>query len=370
MLRSTDGLTDVELIKLCRDGDHGAFNALVGRYQHHVYGLCSYFAGDFAAAQDLAQETFVRVYLDLHALREVGKFPAWLGQVTTRVCRRTTRRQAKHRHDDLDATPESSLVDEGAPSPAEASVESETRALVAAQVARLPEAQRLAVTMHYMDGLSYAEIAAFLDVPTTTIKNRLHRARGQLKRGLTTMVDSSSGAGRLPAGFADEILHEAAVERIVWHQADDDDGTQGMPVLALARKGKPERLLPIWVGIAEAAAIWSAMNGDPPLRPMTHDLLANVLGAANATVRRVVVSDLDDRVYKGVLLIDFDGVVKEIDCRPSDAIAIAVRTKSPILVADRLTTRDDAWAPAEEFAEALDLMVVPARAAGDSGEGA
>jgi RNA polymerase sigma-70 factor, ECF subfamily len=361
MCRRTDGLTDAELIELCRDGDRGAFNALVGRYQSHVYGLCRHFGADFAAAQDLAQETFVRVYLDLHALRDVGNFPAWLGHVTTRVCRRSARRHARYRHDDLDGTPESALVDESVRSPAEASVESETRALVAAAVARLSEPQRLAITMHYMDGLSYAEIAAFLDVPTTTVKNRLYRARGHLKRGLLAMVEDTPENGGLPAEFADSVFHEAAVDRIVWHQGEDEDGAQGMPLLALAQAGRPDLLLPIWVGVAEAAAIWSAMYGEPPPRPMTHDLLANVPDAANATVRKVIVSDLHDGVYKGLLLIDFDGAVKEIDCRVSDAIAIAVRIHSPILVADRLTARADAWVSADRFEEARDFMVAAAR---------
>ena len=56
-------ISDAELVRRCKDGDRDAFNALIRRYQHAVYGLCYHFVGDFADAQDLTQETFVRVYL-------------------------------------------------------------------------------------------------------------------------------------------------------------------------------------------------------------------------------------------------------------------------------------------------------------------
>lgn len=354
-------MTDDELVRRCRDGDRAAFNTLFARYQSRVYGLCYHHVGDFAAAHDLAQETFVRVYLDLHKLREVDAFPAWLGKVTSRVCRRAAQRGAHHRHEDIDALPESALADPRAASPAEASVDRERRATVTAAIARLSEPQRLAVTMHYIDGLSYGEIAGFLDVPTTTIRNRLHRARLQLKRGLLTMVEREFERHRLPDEFADEALHEARVVDITWQDAEVDGRPAKMAVLTLSRPDAPGLLLPIWIGAPEAAAIGSAMAGHQPPRPMTHDLLTQVLEAANASVLKVIVSDLREYVFIGTLLIDFDGAVKEIDCRPSDAIAIALREDTPIYVANRLTRREESWVPEDRLKEELGRVVIQGR---------
>lgn len=357
-------MTDEELVRRCRDGEREAFNALVTRYQSRVYGLCYHHVGDFAAAQDLAQETFVRVFLDLHGLREEGKFPAWLGRVTARVCQRAVRRSAQHRHEDIDALPESALVDPRAESPAEASEDRERRAVVAAAIGQLSEPQRLAVTMHYMDGLSYGEIAAFLDIPTTTIRNRLHRARLQLRRGLLTMVEREFERHGLPEKFADEALHQVTVADITWHDVEHDGVPAKMPVVTLARPEAPGLVLPIWIGAPEAAAIWSAMQGKNPPRPMTHDLLTQLLAAANAKVLKVIVSDLQEYIFIGTLLIDFDGTVKEIDCRPSDAIAIALRADTPIFVADRLTRREESWVREDNLTEELGRVALEGR--GDS----
>ena len=62
-MRKTVQISDAKLVRRCKDGDREAFNMLIRRYQHAVYGLCYHFVGDFADAQDLTQETFVRVYL-------------------------------------------------------------------------------------------------------------------------------------------------------------------------------------------------------------------------------------------------------------------------------------------------------------------
>lgn len=358
-------MTDAELVRRCRDGDREAFNALIAKYQNHVYALCCHFVGDFAAAQDLAQETFVRVYLDLQGLREVGKFPAWLGKVTTRVCQRALSRRSRLHHEDIDALPESDLIDGAAESPAEASVDGETRAVVSTAVGKLPEAQRLAVTMHYTDGLSYAEIAAFLDVPTTTIRNRLHRARLQLKRGLLTMAEREFERHRLPEKFADEALHEAKVVDIIWSEGPEGDR---FPVLALAPTDSPDMRLPIWVGFPEAISIHMAMTEQRSPRPMTHDLLVRVLDAANARLLKVVVSDIQDGVYMGTLLVEFGEDVKEIDCRPSDAIALAVRADLPIMIAKKVVGQEDTWTPASELGALVDRcakanLVITTRAA-------
>ncbi|MEW6403673.1 MAG: bifunctional nuclease family protein [Chloroflexota bacterium] len=93
-----------------------------------------------------------------------------------------------------------------------------------------------------------------------------------------------------------------------------------------------ERYLPIWVGPYEAEAITVALQEVEMIRPLTHDLLKNVFGAFNAQIRRVEIVKLQDDIYYGNIVADVDGAEINVDSRPSDAIAIAVRAHVPILV--------------------------------------
>ena len=93
-----------------------------------------------------------------------------------------------------------------------------------------------------------------------------------------------------------------------------------------------DRYLPIWIGPWEANAIALRLQGVSPERPLTHDLFARTLVELGVELQRIVVSDLADETFRARLVLDQRGEVKEIDARPSDAIALALRTRSPILV--------------------------------------
>jgi bifunctional DNase/RNase len=91
-----------------------------------------------------------------------------------------------------------------------------------------------------------------------------------------------------------------------------------------------ERYLPIWIGPWEASAIAMRLQGLTPERPLTHDLFASTLEAIDATVTRVVISDLAEETFHAKLIVARDGHEGEIDARPSDALALAVRVGAPI----------------------------------------
>lgn len=91
--------------------------------------------------------------------------------------------------------------------------------------------------------------------------------------------------------------------------------------------------LPIWIGLLEATAIATELEGVRMARPMTHDLLRNVLGELGAVVERIEITDLRENTYFAVIAVRVDGSEILIDSRPSDAISLALRTKSPIYVA-------------------------------------
>jgi bifunctional DNase/RNase len=93
-----------------------------------------------------------------------------------------------------------------------------------------------------------------------------------------------------------------------------------------------DTVLPIWVGLYEANAIALEVEKATTPRPMTHDLLKNVMQGLNATLQRVVVTELKDDTFYAVLWLEQDGETVTIDCRPSDAIALALRADCPIYV--------------------------------------
>ena len=110
--------------------------------------------------------------------------------------------------------------------------------------------------------------------------------------------------------------------------------------------------LPIWIGLLEATAIATELEGIQMARPMTHDLLQNLIGELGATVEMVEISDLRDNTYYAVIHIRVAGAAHTIDSRPSDAISLALRAKSPIYVARRVLEASSVMQQAEGASEA------------------
>lgn len=100
--------------------------------------------------------------------------------------------------------------------------------------------------------------------------------------------------------------------------------------LVILRDLEGNKALPIWVGIPEANAIALEIEQVPTPRPMTHDLIKNLLEGINASVTRVVVNDLRDSTFYATISLSLQGKEFHIDSRPSDAIAVALRVKAPI----------------------------------------
>ena len=113
------------------------------------------------------------------------------------------------------------------------------------------------------------------------------------------------------------------------------DPVTNMPIVILKDVGG-ESVLPIWVGIYEANAIALEIEKVATPRPMTHDLLKNVLLGLDTHVRKVVVNDLRDDTFFALIWLERDGRVISIDSRPSDALALALRLDCPIFVDDEV----------------------------------
>ena len=113
------------------------------------------------------------------------------------------------------------------------------------------------------------------------------------------------------------------------------DVASRQPIVLLKVEGK-NRFLPIWIGHPEAAAILMKLQKAELPRPMTHDLLASVVERLSASVARVLVTELRENTFYAILQLDAAGGEIQVDSRPSDAIALAVRTEAPIFVSTEL----------------------------------
>jgi bifunctional DNase/RNase len=134
------------------------------------------------------------------------------------------------------------------------------------------------------------------------------------------------------AAGGDKRMQEMSIDSIRVHL------TNYQRVVILKVKNS-DRYLPIWIGAAEADAIAVKLQDVNVPRPLTHDLLRAVISSMGATVNQIIVSDLNNDTFFAKIVIQHNGTTMEIDARPSDAIALAVRTQAPIFAEDTVLER-------------------------------
>ena len=110
----------------------------------------------------------------------------------------------------------------------------------------------------------------------------------------------------------------------------------GKQPIVLLKTADGNKFLPIWIGHPEAAAILMKLQSQAPPRPMTHDLLSDMLEQLEAQVVRITVTELRENTFYAQITVQQDGTEIEVDSRPSDAIALAIRAEAPIFAAERV----------------------------------
>ena len=110
----------------------------------------------------------------------------------------------------------------------------------------------------------------------------------------------------------------------------------GKQPIVLLKTVDGNRFLPIWIGHPEAAAILMKLQGASTPRPMTHDLLTEILSELDARITRITVTELRENTFYAQVTVQRDGTEVEVDSRPSDAIALAIRAEAPIFAADQV----------------------------------
>ena len=132
--------------------------------------------------------------------------------------------------------------------------------------------------------------------------------------------------------------------------------------IVLLREKEGERFLPIWIGAMEATAIAFALQGIVTARPMTHDLMKNLLEELGVHIERIVITELRDGTFYAVIQMQQNGSSFEVSSRPSDAIALAVRVNVPVFANEEVLTeasiviRDDEEQEVEKFREFLEQV--------------
>lgn len=178
---------DERLIRAAQQGDLPSFNALVTRHERPVYNLCLRMLRDVAAAEDAAQDTFIKAWSSLDTFRG-GLVRPWLLKIATNRCYDLLRAQGRRPASSLDAEPYESqphwTSQVGSEDPEGFATRVELAAHLERALASLPDDQRLVIVLSDIQGHGYDEIAEIAGVPVGTVKSRISRARSRLRDAL------------------------------------------------------------------------------------------------------------------------------------------------------------------------------------------
>ena len=389
----TSETPDEILVRRCLAGDKAAFAALVTRHQPRVRRVLHALLRHRAEVEDLLQETFLQAYLNLDSLRQPERFPAWVCSIGINLARMGLRASAPVPLSWDELAGSGTAVPDSGPSPERVTERREASERLYRAIADLPPSEREALLLVYRDGYSHRETAERLGASPGAVKVRVHRGR----RRLRVALQSEFGMGDerisrrpvmevtmikveihnvlaidpqidtrpllepflalLPAEkgeiFQEEITFAPASKRglfTMWelmHSLTEDLAEEEreaflkevrriMPHrVVLLKEVAGERALPIWIGPYEADAIVIKLANTSLQRPISFDLTKTLLDLGGIQLEQAAVSRLHESIFYGTLTIRMgaEGQPVEVDCRPSDALSLAVRMDAPIFVA-------------------------------------
>ena len=189
-------MSDAELIEKTLCGNREAFSELVKRYRDFVFAQAYHRIQSFAEADDITQEVFLKAYCQLPQLNHPAQFTSWLRSIALRTCLNWVRhpRQLIPIGDNDTSEIHALMIQDAPPTPEEEFEEIQLRKKVWEALSSLPDPQQEALILYSFQERSYREIAAFLDVPISTIKGRIYSARKRLQKEMMTMMSEYLGA--------------------------------------------------------------------------------------------------------------------------------------------------------------------------------
>ncbi len=320
--------TDAELVALARGGTPAAFDHLVHRYLPMARRTAAGMVADDDVASDLVQEALLQAYLSLAHLRDGARFPAWLRGIVRNVCRGYLR-DRKSEWLSLEALTGGLQLDIRADTrdPQRIAEGREQWGAARAALAALAPRDRAVASLFFVEQHSLREIAAATGLTVAAVKNRLYRVRQALRERLADAYPELVGNG---ARKEKPIVVKVAISEV--YEEERLPG-RGATVVLSDERG---RRLRIGMGQAEAAAINAGSRPVVAPRPMTYAFMAGLLDAAGARLEEVRIQSLDQGVFYAVAKLRRGRSTHELDARPSDALALAAHTGSPIYVTEAI----------------------------------
>ena len=343
-------MTDADLVEKALSGDRDAFGALAERHRPMARRIAMGMVRDVETAREMASEAILQAYLSLGQLQDPEKFQSWLHGIVLNVCRAYVRGRGRAPLSleeimgglRFETIPVGSIE----PDPQEAAEAKELHRMILDAVEALPPRSRAATLLYYYDQLTVREVAATLGVSVSAVKVRLHSARGRLRE---TLLPTRAPTGRPEKQRLEEnrmIKVEIAdvIEKKTQSGSAGQDSIWNVLVL-LDREGR--RLLPLWIGQTEGRAIVLALKQVATPRPLFYSFVGRILDAADATIKDVRIHQLTDDTltFLAAIRISAGGKDREVDARPSDAVALAAHSGSPIFVAEEVLEKGGVHIP-------------------------
>ena len=336
---------DTTLVLRAKRGDKDAFGTLVDRHGPMALRIAGRMTANRDVARELAQEAMLHAYLSLDRLRDATRFESWLYGIVLNVCR-SHRRAQREDYMSLEALTgglrfEATPLGSGSfePDPQEVVEADELHRTVLRAVSSLSPKTRAATLLFYYEQLTVREIAATLGISVAAVKGRLHKARHRLR---DLLADIQPSFGPTNAGQKERRMIDVEVIDVLdWKAVRDDGGDArdeklGSLHVVVMYDSAGKRILPIWIGPAEGQSIATGLRDVETPRPGTHAFAATMLEGVGARFEEGRVEQLKGTTFYGVARVRLGDDVREIDARPSDAIAMAVHSNSPVRVAEEV----------------------------------
>ena len=315
----------IDLVAEARRGDSNAFGELVKPLYQPAERLAVSMVSSREVARDLVQEAVLAAWLSLSSLQNDASFASWLYGITLNLCRSHLRGR---REEELSLEvltggqwyPDRQLVD-APPTPEEIAEAADMGRLVRSALEMLPPRTQRAAGLFYLEGLTLRETAILMRVSVGTVKAHLHKARGDLRELVCVALDT-----------AILTTERSPMTRVsIW---DVIEATGGYTVVL--EDSDKQKCLPITIGVAEGQALLMGLRNITMPRPLTYHLMANILSELGAELTEVRIEKLVETCFYAVVVLKQAGATKELDCRPSDAMCLAMRFGAPIYVADEI----------------------------------
>lgn len=189
---SLDEYTDEQLIKSFQNGEMKAYRHLVSRYKDPLINYIYNFVNDIQVAEDVLQETFLRLYKNKHYYKEIAKFSTWIYTIAGNLARTELRKKKRHRifsiHNYMNEDKDFEILDSGQ-TPEEKTHSDMLQSEVKNAIQKLPDSFKDAVLLRDVQGLDYEEISEILKTPLGTVKSRINRGRARLAKMLKHLID-------------------------------------------------------------------------------------------------------------------------------------------------------------------------------------